>query len=209
MTVVKGRITRAIKKIETACRAFVDEDEETAPTLMMDRLAEEASDNREKVKKEINNMYEIAAMLTDAIACSKPTEVGEDPETTVNKIEDDFKTYSKKFESFRNQFKETLPRVDTRLSPQNKREEIQTVQNNGFGKFATIPDLKPTFLEKEATMIKVNQWAKQFMNYINMGYSNGLPQRRISMHLRPLMHVSWLQSLDDKDPENKNLEQLI
>ena len=117
-------------------------------------------------------------------------------------------TNSKIFESLRNQYTETLQRVDTRLSPQNKREEIQTVQNNGFGKFATIPDLKPTFLEKEATMIKVNQWAKQFMNYINMGYRNGPPQKDTLMHLGPLMHVSCLQSLDDKDPEDKNLDQL-
>ena len=85
------------------------------------------------------------------------TKYSEDPENTVNKIEEDLETNSKIFESLRNQCTETLQRVDTRLSPQNKREEIQTAQNNGFGGFAAIPDLKPVFLEKEATMLEVNQ----------------------------------------------------
>ena len=29
------------------------------------------------------------------------------------------------------------------------------------------------------------------------------------MHLGPLMHVSWLQSIDDEGLKNKNLEQLV
>ena len=58
-------------------------------------------------------------------------------------------------------------------------------------------------------MIVVNHWADQFMNYINMGYRNCPPQKEVSMHLGPLMHVSWLQTIDDKDPKNKNLEQLV
>ena len=121
----------------------------------------------------------MSVILPDVTANSKPAEVGGDPETTGNKFNDDLAYYSKKFESLRNQHQETLQRTETRLSPQNKREEIETVQNNKFRRFAAIQDLKP---EKEATMIEVNQWAKHFMNYINMGYRNGLPQKGISMH---------------------------
>ena len=75
---------------------------------------------------------------------------------------------------------------------------------------AAIPDLKPVYIEKEATMIEVNLWANQFMNYIHIGYRNGPPpQKGIAMHLRPLMHASYPQALEDKDPDDKNLEQLI
>ena len=55
------------------------------------------------------------------------------------------------------------------------------------------------FLEKEATMIEVNQWTEHLMNYINMGYRINPPQTKINMHLGPLMHVSWIQALEDKD----------
>ena len=47
------------------------------------------------------------------------------------------------------------------------------------------------------------------MNYINMGYRKSPTQKGLSTHPVPLMHVSWLQSIDDKDPRNKNLEQLV
>ena len=58
-------------------------------------------------------------------------------------------------------------------------------------------------------MIEVNHWAEQFMNYINMVYRNCPSQKGVSIHLGPLMHISWLQSIDDKDPKNRNLEQLF
>ena len=48
-----GGSTRAIKKIETACAELAKEDEETATTLLMDKLAEEIMENSEKAKKEI------------------------------------------------------------------------------------------------------------------------------------------------------------
>ena len=76
-------------------------------------------------------------------------------------------------------------------------------------RFPAIPNLKPVFLEKEATMIEVIQWTDQLMNYINMGYRTNPPQRGINMHLGPLMHVSWTEALQDKDPKNKNLELLV
>ena len=64
-----------------------------------------------------------------------------------------------------------------------------------------IPDLKPVFLEKEATMIEVNHWIEQFINQIIMGYRNCPPQREVSVYLGPLIHLSWPQSIDDKDPK--------
>ena len=51
-------------------------------------------------------MEDIAAMLTDVIACLAPTEEGEDPGDKINKIKEDLETYSKKFKSFRNQYEE-------------------------------------------------------------------------------------------------------
>ena len=47
MTAVKGRITRALKKIETTCVEFAKKKEETTPTLTLriNRLAQEILDN--------------------------------------------------------------------------------------------------------------------------------------------------------------------
>ena len=53
MASVKGRITSAIKKVETACVEFVRKNKETTPTLTINRLAQDILENREKVKKEL------------------------------------------------------------------------------------------------------------------------------------------------------------
>ena len=75
-------------------------------------------------------------------------------------------------------------------------------------RFSAVPDLKPVFLDKEATMMEVNQWTEQFQNYIRMGYRNNPPAKGVSMHLGPLVHTSWLQSLETKDIKSKNIDEI-
>ena len=90
MTTVQGRITWAIKKIETACVEFVKKNEKTAPTLTINRQAQEILENREKLEKELKkNMEHITIMSIDAIATSAPMEVDEDQVNTVSKIAED------------------------------------------------------------------------------------------------------------------------
>ena len=66
------------------------------------------------------------------MANSAPTKVGEDPGYTVSKIDKDLENYSKKFESFRIQYEETLRKVDRRLSPKNRGEEYGTRESQTF-----------------------------------------------------------------------------
>ena len=63
----------------------------------------------------------------------------------------------------------------------------------------TIIGCYRAFSELDATMVEVNQWTEQFQNYIKMGYRNNSPAKGVSIHLGPLLHTSWLQSLETKE----------
>ena len=76
------------------------------------------------------------------------------------------KTYDKILEDV---YALLTPQKTTSL-PQNR------AANSQFERFSEVPDLKPVFLDKEATMIEVNQWCEHFFNYITMGYRNSLPR---------------------------------
>ena len=78
----------------------------------------------------------------------------------------------------------------------NKADSILNSENKGtadrrnsmvteYGRFSAVTDLKPTFLDKDATMIEINHWADQFNNYITMGYEGNPPDKGISMHVSP------------------------
>ena len=77
-------------------------------------------------------MEDITTMLTAAIACSTPTQVGEDPGDTVSKMEEDLESYSSKFELSKNQYEEALQKVDKILSPLNRGEKYGTRENQTF-----------------------------------------------------------------------------
>ena len=58
-------------------------------------------------------------------------------------------------------------------------------------------------------MVELNQWCSQLSSYLKQGYRGTPPQTGISMHLPPLMHASWVQALEAKNPDDKSLDELI
>ena len=72
MTTVKGRITRALKKIEITCVEFVKQNEETIPALTINRLHKKFQKTEKNWKKELKRMEDIATSFPDVIAISAP-----------------------------------------------------------------------------------------------------------------------------------------
>ena len=209
MTAAKGVVTRSIKKLESACEELTRKLEDI-PERTKIRLAEEILDNREKVEKNLVGMEEVGETLTEVIATLDPTEAEEELEKMISKVDEDIDTYAKKYEMLKKTYDKILETVDALLTPQKTTLLPQNrAANSEFERFSAVPDLKPVFLDKEATMIEVNQWCEQFFNYIMMGYRNSPPKRGVSMHLGPLVQSSWLQSLETKDMKNKTLQELM
>ena len=70
MTSVKGKIMRALKKIENTCVEFEKIHEEVTLDLTIDRLAQEILENRGKLGKELKGIEKIATYLTDIVSIS-------------------------------------------------------------------------------------------------------------------------------------------
>ena len=146
------------------------------------------------------------------IAKLDQNEVAEDLETMISKVNEDIELYVEKFDLFKKQNMGTLETVDRLLKPpENNKKVVTSVEGAAsaeYVRFSAVPDLKPVFLDKEATMIDVNQWSEQFQNYISIGYRNNPPVKGVLMHIGPLVHSSWLQSLETKDVKNKSLDEI-
>ena len=76
----------------------------------------------------------------------------------ISKVDEDIDTYAKKYELLKKHYKKNLGPVDASLTPQKTTAVTQNrAAISEFEIFSTVPDLKPVFLDIEATMIEVNQ----------------------------------------------------
>ena len=121
-------------------------------------------------------------------------EAAEDPETMISKVNKDIDLYMEKFEIVKRENVGTLKSVDSLLKPTENTKKTVTSTDGAlsveYGRFTAVADLKPLFVDKEATMVEVNQRTGQFQNYIRMGYRNNPPAKGVSMHLGPLLHTA-------------------
>ena len=103
--------------------------------------------------------------------------------------------------------------VDALLASPKKQARNQTNNDNNppndFERFIAQTDLKPTFLNQDTNMVELNQWCTQLSNYINAGYRGNPPNRGVFMHLPPMMHPSWVQALEAKNPNEHSVDDLI
>ena len=121
---------------------------------------------------------------------------------------DDISLYMDKSEVGKKDNAETAEAIDDLVKPKES-PKAKTSSPDGsttteFGRFTAVADLKPGYLDNEANLIEINQWIEQFQNYVRMGYHKHPPATGVSMHLDPLLHYSWLQSLENKDIKNKD-----
>ena len=72
-------------------------------------------------------MEDIAAMLVFAIGNANPAEMEGNQEKQITKIGDATDTYSMRFKAFKKNNGETLRKVFSMLSPEDRKEGIQTV----------------------------------------------------------------------------------
>ena len=75
MTAVKGRIKKALNKIEPAIDKLAKYDETTTPALVMNMLAVEIQEYDERLTKELKTIEDITAMLSDEIATANTNDM--------------------------------------------------------------------------------------------------------------------------------------
>ena len=181
------------------------------PDRTKHKLAEEILESRKKVEKNLAQLEEVNKVLMDLIAKLDQKEAAADPESMIKHVNEDIKLYMEKFDVVKRENAAILESVDSLLKPTESKKSVTSSDGTvgvEYGRFTAVADLKPVFLDKDATMIEVNEWIKQFQNYIRMGYRNSPPVKGVAMHLGPILHTSWLQSLEKQDIKNKSLNEI-
>ena len=123
-------------------------------------------------------------------------------------LETDVENFLKRFEDFRKDKEETLMRATESDTEKEEQEPTSSWSNYGLNIFTNYPDLKPKFLEKQANLIEVNTWIRPITHNIKTGYRNNPHKKGVYMHLSPPLHQIWNSALDNKNPEEKSLEEL-
>ena len=206
VSAAKGLVTRSRKKLEASCGECLPLRPDI-PELTKHRLAPEIQESRRKVEKNLTQMEETGEVLMSLIAELDQKDASEDPETMISKVNEDIELYMEKYEIVKRDNVGTLESVDSLLKPtENSKKTVTSPDGSAsveYSRFTAVADL-----DKEASMVEINQWIEQFQNYVRMGYRNNPPAKGFSMHLVPLLHSSWQQSLETKDIKNKNLDEI-
>ena len=176
------------------------------------RLAEKIQAQRETVERNRTAMETAGDNLLEATAELDASDEAT-TKTSIDGINQDIEKYNGNYNTMMETQRKTLNQADTLLSSDKKgtAEQKNTLVND-FGRFTAVSDLKPNFLDNDASMIEIHSWIEQFESYITLGYKGNPPSKGIYMHMRPLMHVSWMQALQTKSGENlgtKTLEELM
>ena len=198
MTGIKETVTRSInslKKLSEELENLIARKElKDIPERTVKRLAQNILKGRTTVEANLDSMDTIGAKLIEVITTLEPSEASEDPDAMIIKVNEDMESYHNKYTELTSKHAENLEQADGLLTPAKPAAAVTQSREPGnqteYARYNVVSDLKPTFLDKETTMIEINHWCNQLENYINMGYRNNPPETGVAMHLGPLIHTS-------------------
>ena len=100
--------------------------------------------------------------LMDIIADMDPEDTTlKDLEKTVEQVQTDLEQYTTMYDQLQSKHANTLEMVETLLEPEKPESAIPQPETNrtiNSNKFMSCPELKPSFLNQDSSMIDINQW---------------------------------------------------
>ena len=158
----------------------------------IDECKEEAKVAYKKIE-DINAKLEAKLIVLDRIG-KVP-----DVDKAMTELNDALEAYWEKWETVRTSNKLILMEVDSAMK--NIRASGQTGSSSGlseFIRFNPAPDTRPSFLERESSMLEVLTWIEQATYYVKTGLKNKPPLTGSLVHLSALINPTWLQGIESK-----------
>jgi hypothetical protein len=213
---VKAAITRHCKTLDDFCislEKLMVRPKEEIRTKTARKKAQDINNIKIVIEERQDDLTLKGDNLMEVIAEMKPEEtILKDLEKMVEQVQTELEQYTTMYEQLQNKHADTLEKVETLLEPEKPERAIPQPEPNrttNCNRFMSCPELKPTFLNQDSSMIDINQWCSQLVNYLNMSYSRNPPETGVSVHLGPLMHSSWIQAFDSQNLEEKTLTEII
>ena len=219
---IKSAITRHCNNLDQLCIALdqmVNKPNGEIPKKTARKKAQDIKNIRTVIESKQDDLTTRGDILMEVIAEMDPEDtILKDLEKMVELVQTDMVQYTTKYVELQEKHANTLETAEILLEPEKPEITIQnptpipqneTNRTTNYQRFMSCPDLKPTYLNQDASMIEINQWGNQLINYLNMGYNRNLPETGVSVHLGPLMHSSWIQALESQKLEEKTLTEIV
>ena len=213
MKTAKATMTRAVKRLETAINDYsefkdlkVDNKDYVAVSREVSESLEEAKAAYKKMESINDRLEELVVILND---------LGKVPELDkmLADLGDALEQYWSKYEAVRASNKLILMEVEVTMRPLAQLAGTQVVSNpnseSEFVRFNPATDTRPSYLERESSMLETLAWIDQATYYIRSGFKNKPPQSGALVHLQSLINPTWLQSIEALGAKNKKLEDIM
>ena len=165
----------------------------------------------DKLKSEKKEMDTISSILKGVMCESERDKLGDSQEKSIEKLDDDIENYLERYDKILDDNDDTLTTATERSIQAITSTVPITVEQptQSYDKFTCYTDLKPKYLEKESNLLEVKTWTRQAGQYITADYKSSPPKKGIFRYMSPLLHQTWISALECKDPDNRNLEELL
>jgi hypothetical protein len=213
---VKASITRHCKTLDGLCSTLeelMQRPTEQIPTKTARKKAQDINNIRSLIESKQDELTTKGDSLMEVIAGMNPEETTlKNLDAMVEQVQEDMVQYTTKYDQLQVKHAVTLEIAETLLEPEKPEIVTQPTEPNrttNYTRFMSYPELKPTYLNQDSSMVDINQWCSQLENYLNMGYSRNPPETGVSVHLGPLMHSSWIQAFESQNLGEKSLAEII
>ena len=213
---VKATYSRTHKHLEEKyeeLEALVKQRDED-PQLWSEATAKITSEAIQKYRIQaesaLTKMDRGAEALIDVILQLADADTTDGVDVMTERVSTDISSYYDKYGDLNSKYAKVL-RMANDMNFQTANQKISSrpagpIETADYVRFQSCPELKPTFLNQDSDMVDINMFCRQFRDYMNMGYKGKPPTTGISMHLSPFVHASWMQALQSKKMEERDLE---
>ena len=210
MRTAKATMTRAVKRLETAINDYNEFKDLEVDNKDYVAVSREVSESLEEAKAAYKKMESINARLEELVVTLN--DLGKVPELDkiLADLGDALEQYWSKYEAVRATNKLILMEVEVTMRPLTGTQVVSNPNSESeFVRFNPAADTRPSYLERESSMLETLAWIDQATYYIRSGFKNKPPQSGSLVHLQALINPTWLQSIEALGAKNKSLEDIM
>ena len=184
MKSAKALMTKKIKRLETALTDYEELKKMDVENKDLVGAAREIAECKEEAKVAYKRIEDTNAKLEAKLIVMDRIGKVPDVDKAMTELNDAVEVYWEKWEMVRTSNKLILMEVDSAMK--NIGASGQTGSSSGlsdFIRFNPAPDTRPSFLERESSMLEVLTWIEQATYYVKTGFKNKPPLTGSLVHL--------------------------
>lgn len=207
LKVSRTALTKAVSEFDWACQEL-DRNKDTAKTRKI-RLAATLIDTLESLNMRVKKMVDAKDVTIETIIGIPDEDLSKPKDELVTEIEVEHDKYIKNVKDIKTGSEDLVTRAEEFLVPQveNISQPVSTA-GTGAEMFKPQANLKPNFLDKQASHLEIRKFCQGVDVYIQTGFSDTPPQK-VWPYIGPLMHVTWSNSLELNGVKEKYLSETL